>query len=60
MVVGGSLVCLACKATEGDSVLPSAGAFREFAPALVLSLLSPKLTWSEAETQVRSEMLLRH
>lgn len=28
------------------------GAFRTFLPALVLSLLSPKLSWSEAETQV--------
>ena len=25
------------------------GAFRSFAPALALSLLDPKLTWSEAE-----------
>ncbi|KAK9918544.1 hypothetical protein WJX75_004887 [Coccomyxa subellipsoidea] len=27
------------------------GAFRDFPPPLVLSLLAPKLTWSEAETQ---------
>lgn len=27
-----------------------AGAFREFAPAVVLSILDPKLTWSEAES----------
>ena len=27
------------------------GAFRGFAPALVLSILDPKLTWSEAEQQ---------
>jgi N-acetyltransferase 10 len=27
------------------------GAFREFSPALALSLLDPKLAWAEAETQ---------
>lgn len=26
------------------------GAFRDFAPALVLSILDPKLSWSEAES----------
>lgn len=34
----------------GPAALPRAGAFREFPPALVLSLLDPKLTWSEAES----------
>ena len=29
------------------------GAFRDFPPPLVLSLLAPKLSWSEAEMQVR-------
>ncbi len=33
------------------------GPFRDFPPALVLSLLAPKLNWSEAETQVRSLQL---
>lgn len=32
------------------------GAFRDFPPPLVLSLLAPKLTWSEAETQVGCRM----
>lgn len=32
------------------SITKTAGAFRDFSPALVLSLLDPKLTWSEAES----------
>lgn len=32
-------------------LLSLSGAFRGFAPALVLSILDPKLTWSEAEQQ---------
>ena len=40
--------CIPCRC-RFMALLP--GAFREFSPALALSLLDPKLAWAEAETQ---------